>query len=104
VIPIIYLFAGRFLWLAAAELSWPRLAVAAALAIATAANWAVPLHVKFDPTLLGAVVLVAVLPALVAMVRPDFRSWARSGAIALLVLLVPVSLVEVANLAAIYGH
>jgi hypothetical protein len=40
----------------------------------------------------------------VAMVRPDFRSWARSGAIALLVLLVPVSLVEVANLAAIYGH
>jgi len=104
VIPIVYLFAGRFLWLAAAELSWPRLALGAALGIATAANWAVPLHLKFDPTLLGAVVLVAVLPALVAMLRPELRAWARLGAYGLLVLLVPISLVEVANLAAIYGH
>ena len=103
-IPIVYLSAGRFLWLAAAELSWPRLALAAALAIATAANWAAPLNVKFDPMLLGGVVLVAMLPALVAMVRPEARSWARSGAFALLALLVPASLVEVANLAAIYGH
>jgi 4-amino-4-deoxy-L-arabinose transferase-like glycosyltransferase len=103
-IPIVYLAAGRFLWLAAWELSWPRLALAAALAIATAANWAVPLSIKFDPMLLGGLVLLAVLPALVAMVRPETRSWARSGAFALLVALVPVSLVEVANLPAIYGH
>jgi hypothetical protein len=103
-IPIVYLSAGRFLWLAAAELSWPRLAIAAVLAIATAANWAAPLGFKFDPILLGGVVLVAVLPALVVMVRPDARSWARSGAFALLALLLPASLVEVANLSAIYGH
>ena len=104
VIPIVYLSAGRFLWLAAAELSWQRLALAAVLAIATAANWAAPLHLKFDPILLGGVVLLAVLPALVVMVRPDARSWARSGAFALLAVLIPVGLVEVANLGAIYGH
>jgi hypothetical protein len=103
-IPIVYLSAGRFLWLAAAELSWPRLALAAVIAIATAANWAAPLDIKFDPILLGGVVLLAVLPALVVMIRPDARSWARSGAFALLALLLPVSLVEVANLSAIYGH
>lgn len=103
-IPIVYLSAGRFLWLAAAELSWPRLALAAALAIATAANWAVPLDIKLDPVLLGGLVLFAVLPALVVMLRPQARSWARSGAFALLALLLPVSLLEVANLAAIYGH
>ncbi len=103
-IPLVYLSAGRFLWLAASELSWPRLALAAALAIATAANWAAPLNVKFDPILLGGVVLLAVLPALVVMVRPDARSWARSGAFGLLAVLIPVGLVEVANLGAIYGH
>ena len=104
VMPIVYLSAGRFLWLAAAELSWVRLALAAALAIATAANWSVPLSVKFDPKLLGGLMLLAILPALVVMVRPQARSWARSGAFALLILLIPVSLVEVANLGAIYGH
>jgi hypothetical protein len=103
-IPIVYLSAGRFLWLAAAELSWLRLALAAVLAIATAANWAVPLNVKFDPLLMGGVLLIAMLPALAVMVRPEARSWARSGAFALLALLIPVSLVEVANLGAIYGH
>jgi len=104
VIPLVYLSAGRFLWLAASELSWPRLALAAVLAIATLANWGPALDIKFDPLLLGGVVLLAVLPALVVMVRPDLRSWARSGAFALLALLLPVSLVEVANLGAIYGH
>ena len=103
-IPIVYLSAGRFLWLAAAELSWPRLALAAVVAIATAANWAIPLNIKFDPMLLGGVVLLAVLPAIVVMVRPDARSWARSGAFALLALLIPTGLLEVANLGAIYGH
>ena len=73
-------------------------------AITTAANWAAPLQVKFDPPLLGGLVLLAVLPALVALVRPEARSWARSGAFALLAALIPVSLVEVANLGAIYGH
>jgi len=68
------------------------------------ANWGPALDIKFDPLLLGGVVLLAVLPALVVMVRPDLRSWARSGAFALLALLLPVSLVEVANLGAIYGH
>ncbi len=104
VIPIIYLSAGRFLWLAAMELSWQRLALAAALAIATAANFAVSLDVKFSPILMGGVVLLAVLPALAVVVRPEVRSWARSGAFALLVLLAPLSLLEVANLGAIYGH
>jgi 4-amino-4-deoxy-L-arabinose transferase-like glycosyltransferase len=104
VMPIVYLSAGRFLWLAVTELSWPRLALVAALAIATAANWAVPLDIKFDPMLLGGIVLLAVLPALLVMVRPETRSWARSGAVALLVLLLPVNLLEVANLGAIYGH
>jgi hypothetical protein len=104
VIPIIYLSAGRFLWLAAAELSWPRLALVATLAIATAANWAGPLNIRFDPMLLGGVVLLAMLPALVVMLRPDARSWARSAAFALLALLIPAGMVEVANLGAIYGH
>jgi hypothetical protein len=104
VMPIVYLSAGRFLWLAAAELSWLRLALAAALAIATAANWSVPLSFKFDPKLLGGLMLLAILPALVVMVRPQARSWARSGAFALLILLIPIGLVEVANLGAIYGH
>jgi hypothetical protein len=104
VIPIIYVSAGRLLWLAAWELSWVRLALAAVLAVATAANWAAPLGIKFDPIVLGGVVLLAVLPALVAMAWPDTRSWARSGAFALLAALLPASLLEVANLAAIYGH
>jgi hypothetical protein len=104
VIPIVYLSAGRFLWLAAAELSWPRLALAAILAIATAASWSAPLGLKFDPMLLGAIVLLAVLPAIIVMFRPKVRSWARSGAFALLTLLIPINLIEVANLAAIYAH
>ena len=103
-IPIIYLSAGRFLWLAAAELSWPRLALAAVLAIATAANWSAPLGLKFDPMLLGGIVLLAVLPAIIAMLLPNARTGARSAAFALLALLIPTGLVEVANLAAIYGH
>jgi hypothetical protein len=104
VIPLVYLAAGRFLWLAVWELSWPRLAVAATLAIATAANWAVALDWKFDTVLMGGIVLLAVVPALVAMVWPEVRSWARSGAFALLAISVLVSLLEAVNLAAIYGH
>jgi hypothetical protein len=104
VIPLVYLAAGRFLWLAVWELSWPRLALAAALAIATAANFAVSLDLKFDAILMGGIVLVAIAPALVTTVFPQARSWARSGAFVLLALLLPVGVVEVANLGAIYGH
>ena len=104
VIPLVYLAAGRFLWLAAWELSWPRLALVATLAITTAANWAVPLDWKFDAVLLGGVVLVAVLPAFAVIVWPEARSWARSGAFALLAISGLLSMLEVANLGTIYGH
>ena len=104
VIPIVYLAAGRFLWVAVWELSWLRLALAATLAFATAANWAVPLDFKFDARSMGFIVLLAMLPALVVMLRPAPRMWARSAAIALLTLLVPVGILEVANLGYIYGH
>jgi hypothetical protein len=104
VMPLVYLAAGRFLWVAVWELSWLRLALAATLAIATAANFAVPLGLKFGAQSMGAIVLLAILPALVAMVLPAARMWARSGAIALLALLFPVGVMEVANLGYIYGH
>jgi hypothetical protein len=104
VMPLVYLAAGRFLWVAVWELSWLRLALAATLAIATAANWAVPLGFKFTAVSMGAIVLLAMLPALVAMVLPALRMWARYGAIALLVLLFPIGVLEVAHLDYIYGH
>lgn len=104
VIPLVYLAAGRFLWLAVWELSWVRLAVAAAVALATAANFAGSLGVKFDAIFMGGIVLFAALPALAAVVRPESRAWARLGAFALLALLVPVGILEVARLGAIYGY
>ncbi|GAC1507216.1 MAG: hypothetical protein NVS1B3_07430 [Candidatus Dormibacteraceae bacterium] len=104
VMPLVYLAAGRFLWVAVWDLSWLRLALAAMLAIATAANWAVPLGLHFGAVSMGVIVLLAMLPALVVMVRPSARLWARSGAIALLALLVPVGILEIANLGYIYGH
>lgn len=104
VMPLVYLAAGRFLWLAAWELSWPRLAVAAALAMATAANFAPQMGLKLDATSMAVIVLLAVLPALAVIVRPDGRSWARSAAIAVLGLAIPVGILEVANLSHIYGH
>jgi len=104
VMPLVYLAAGRFLWVAVWELSWPRLALAATLAIATAANWAVPLGFKFNAVSMGAIVLLAILPALVAMVLPTVRVWARGGAITLLAALFPIGILEIANLDYIYGH
>jgi len=103
VMPLVYLAAGRFLWLAVWELSWVRLGIAAALAIATAANWAVPLHVKFDAINMGFIVLLAILPGLIALALPGLRTYARGGSLTLLAAIVPVSLLEVANLAYIYG-
>ncbi len=103
VMPLVYLAAGRFLWLAVWELSWVRLGITAALAIATAANWAVPLHIKFDAVNMGLIVLLAMLPALIALARPGLRTYARAGSVTLLAAIVPVSLLEVANLAYIYG-
>jgi 4-amino-4-deoxy-L-arabinose transferase-like glycosyltransferase len=104
IMPIVYLAAGRFIWLAVSELSVLRLAVVAAMALATAANWAAPLHIRFDPTLMGEVVALAVLPALVALAFPRTRARARQGAYVLMVALVPVGIWEVGNLGAIYGH
>ena len=104
IMPLIYLLAGRFLWLAAWELSWVRLGLAAALGIATAANWAAPLHVTFNATLIGFIVVLALAPALAAMVFREIRPLARSGALVLLMLVIPVGVLEVANLGYIYGQ
>jgi hypothetical protein len=104
VMPLIYLAAGRFLWVAVWELSWLRLALAATLAIATAANFAVPLGLKFGAASIGIIVVLAMLPALAVMAYPAARRWARYGAIALLTVLIPVGALEVANLSYIYGH
>ena len=95
IMPIVYLAAGRFIWLAVSELSVLRLALVAAMALATAANWAASPHpLRSHPDGRGG--RCAVLPALVAMVRPKPLG-ARPGAYALMALLVPVSLVEVAT-------
>lgn len=104
VMPLIYLLAGRFLWLAAWELSWVRLALAAALGIATAANWATPLHISFNAPVIGFIIVLAMAPALVVMVVLDIRPLARTVAFVLLALVVPVGVLEVANLGYIYGH
>jgi len=85
------------------ELSWVRLGIAASLGLATAANWAVPLHIKFDAINMGFIVLLAVLPALIALAVPRLRTYAHGWGVALLAAIVPVSLLEVANLAYIYG-
>lgn len=103
VMPLVYLAAGRFLWLAALELSWVRLGLAAALAIATWQNFATPLHVHFDASLIALLVGLAVLPAFAALALPTIRTWARLGALTLLVLLIPLGVVEVAELGYIYG-
>lgn len=104
VMPLIYLSAGRFIWLAAVELSWVRLGLVAALAIATAQNWAEPLHVQFSAMLVAAVVGLAMVPAFLAIAIPRIRSWAHLGAFALLMTLIPVGVIEVAELPFIYGH
>lgn len=104
VMPLIYLAAGRFLWLAAVELSWMRLGLVAAAAIATAQNWAEPLHIKFTAAVIAFLVGLAVAPALAALASRDVRRWARAWAFAVLVALIPVGVMEVAELGFIYGH
>ena len=104
VMPFVYLSAGRFIWLAAVELSWIRLGLVAALAIATAQNWAQPLHIQFTPILVAGLVGLAVLPAFVAIANTKLRSWARLAAVAILVLLIPAGIIEVAELGFVYGH
>ena len=104
VMPLVYLSAGRFIWLAAIELSWIRLGLVAALAIATAQNWAAPLHIEFTAILIAGLVGLAVLPAFVAMADARLRSSARLAALAVLVILVPAGIIEVSELGFIYGH
>jgi 4-amino-4-deoxy-L-arabinose transferase-like glycosyltransferase len=104
VFPIVYLAAGRFLWRAAAEPSVPRLALSALLGLATLANFAAPLQFKPTPLILGAVIAVAVLPGLASFVSPSWRREATGAALALLVLLLPVSVIEVLSLSAIFGR
>lgn len=104
VTPLVYLSAGRFVWLAAVELSWIRLGLVAAVAIATAQNFAEPLHIHFSASVIAGLVGLAVLPALIAIASPKNRTWAHLVAIGLLVLLIPIGIVEVAQLSFIYGH
>ena len=104
VIPLVYLSAGRFIWLAAVELSWIRLGLIAVLAIATAQNWAEPLHLHFSATLVAAIVGLAVMPAFAAIAFVKQRAWAQLGAFALLAVLIPVGVIEVSELGFIYGH
>lgn len=104
IMPLVYSMAGRFLWLAVSELSWARLGLAAALGIATAANFGAPLHVTFTANLMGFVVVIAMLPALLALAFKEVRPWARSAAMVLLLLVMPVGVLEVANLGYIYGQ
>lgn len=103
VMPLVYLAAGRFLWLAALELSWVRLGLAAALAIATWQNFAKPMEIQFSAGLIALLVGLAVLPALATLAVPAVRRWARLGAFNLLVLLIPLGVVEVSELGFIYG-
>jgi 4-amino-4-deoxy-L-arabinose transferase-like glycosyltransferase len=103
VMPLVYLAAGRFLWLAVVELSWVRLGVAAALAIATWQNFGPPLHLQFNASLIALLVGLAVLPAFAALAVPAIRHWARLGAFGLLVLLIPLGVIEVTELGYIYG-
>lgn len=104
VIPLIYLSAGRFLWLAAVELSWVRLGVVAVLGMATAQNFADPLHIHFSASLIAGLVGLAVLPAFAALAFPSVRSQARLGALGLLIALIPIGIIEVSELGFIYGH
>jgi len=103
VMPLIYLAAGRFLWLAAVELSWVRLGLAAALAIATWQNFAPPMNVQFNAGLIAILVGIAVLPAFAALALPAVRRWSRIGALGLLITLVPLGVLEVAELGYVYG-
>lgn len=104
VMPLVYLAAARFLWLAVSELSIPRLALAAVVAMATAANFQAALGLKASAALLGAVVLAAVLPGLVAVAWPAGRHYAHGAAVALLLLLAPLGALEVGVLGSVYGR
>jgi hypothetical protein len=103
VMPLVYLAAGRFLWLAASQLSVPRLAIASVAFLATLANFGPALDLTFTPTFLAGITLAAVLPGLAILARPSVRRRAQSAAWALLVLLVPAGVLEVAALGSIYG-
>jgi Dolichyl-phosphate-mannose-protein mannosyltransferase len=104
VMPLVYLAAARFLWLAVSELSVLRLALVGVVVMATAANYGPALGLRVSAVLLGGVILVAVLPGLAALAWPAGRRYAFGGAVALLALLAPLGALEVAALGSIYGH
>ena len=104
IMPLVYLAAARFVWLAVSELSVLRLAIVAVAVLATAANFAPAFDVKVSAGLLGGVIAVAVLPGLAVMARPAARRYALGAACALLALLAPLGALEVAALSSIYGR
>ena len=85
-------------------MSWIRLALAAALAIATLQNWANPLQLKLGAELIAFLIGIAVLPGFIRIAWPSLRTWARSAAFVLLAALIPLGIVEVSELGYIYGH
>ena len=104
VMPLVYLAASRFLWLAVTELSALRLALAAVVALATLANFAPALGITWGPAILALFTGVAVLPGLAVLGWPAARRQAAIAACVLLALLVPLNAVEVAALGYVYGH
>jgi hypothetical protein len=104
IMPLVYLAAARFLWLAVTELSVARLAVVGVVVLATAANYAPAFGLHVSAALLGTVVLVAVLPGLAALAWPAGRRYAFGAACALLALLAPLGALEVAALGSVYGR
>jgi hypothetical protein len=104
IMPLVYLAAGRFLWLAVSELSLVRLALVAVVALATAANFGPALGVRFTPGVLVGVTLVAVLPGLAVLAHRGSYRFAFAAACALLALLIPVGVIEVFALGSIYGR
>ena len=104
IMPLVYLAAARFLWLAVSELSVTRLAVVAVVVLATGASYAPAFGLRASAGLLGAVILVAVLPGLAALAWPAGRRYAFGAACALLALLAPLGALEVAALGSIYGR
>lgn len=101
--PIVYLAAGHFLWRAALDVSVPRMALAAAAALATAANFSSPLHLSVSALTLGVLVAIPLLPGAVVLLWPAARRPAMGAGYALLATLAPVGALEVGALGVLFG-